>query len=189
RHSATALFLRYLPQMATMIIPLLYIVHLNRGSFRELGLLRPRLLDPLVAIPVLVVALVFAYASAIALYSFRSSYSQATAARLDGAFPHGHTPLDILSIIFACLAIGFGEELLFRGYVLTRWQKISGSAPQAVLVSSLLFSLSHTYQGLAGMVSSAAVGVAFALAFLTLRRLWPIAIAHALMDILFFLAR
>ncbi len=180
--SPVRLFLGYLPQMAAMCIPLLYIVHINRGSWNELGLLRPKWIDLATGIVLFIVNFTCAYVVLLAVSSLRTSDADATQGRLAHIFPSAKTSIDYVAIALASIAVGFGEELLFRGYILSRWQAMSGSASQAVLVSSILFGIAHTYQGLLGVVSAAVTGIVFGFAFIFLRRLWPLVIVHALTD-------
>ena len=97
--------------------------------------------------------------------------------------------MDIISIVISCAAVGFGEELVFRGYIFSRWLAFSRSPGQAVMASSLLFGISHAYQGFAGIANAGAIGVVYAVGFLFVRRLWPLVIAHAMLDIFIFLTR
>ena len=90
--------------------------------------------------------------------------------------------MDFLILAAVSLIVGFGEELVFRGYILSRWRAMSGSATQAVAVSAILFAIVHAYQGLTGILHAALLGFIYGLAFLYMRRLWPLVIAHALMD-------
>jgi membrane protease YdiL (CAAX protease family) len=85
-------------------------------------------------------------------------------------------------VAITALAIGIQEELVFRGYLLTQWRRVSGSWTQAIAVTSLLFGLSHIYQGWWAVVQSFALAIVFAVFFRLLRRLWPLAFAHALLD-------
>lgn len=175
-------YLDYVPQVAQIAIPLLYIVHVNQGSWRTLGLCKPRWRDGAWAFPAMMLALVMSNAVAVVLLSLRTSAAEETRNIVEHIFPVAKSPLDYAAMGIASLAVGFTEELLFRGYILTRWQGFSGSLVQAVIVSSILFGIGHAYQGLAGVVSTTAVGLAFGLVFIYLRRLWPVALAHALLD-------
>ena len=72
----------------------------------------------------------------------------------------------------------FGEELLYRGYIWTKWRQLSGSTFQAIAVSTVLFALIHAYQGLPGVLNGATIGLVYALGFAKLRRLFPFMMAH-----------
>lgn len=82
------------------------------------------------------------------------------------------------------LVVAFAEEVLFRGYLLLRLSEVQGRISMAVVLSAAVFSIGHTYEGAAGVVTVFAMGVA-----LGMIRLWrgsliaPIVI-HALQDFL-----
>lgn len=87
--------------------------------------------------------------------------------------------------VVSWLAQGLGEELLFRGFIMTRLAqmfRLNRTAwGAAVLIQGVLFGLMHGYQGVAGMISAAGAGVVFGIAYLmTGRNLLPCVIAHAL---------
>jgi membrane protease YdiL (CAAX protease family) len=76
----------------------------------------------------------------------------------------------------------FAEELAFRGFLLTRLREVLGKGPVAlavgVLVSSLLFGVLHSEQGLVGVVVVALDGVAFCALRLYYGTLWAAVLAH-----------
>jgi len=173
----------YLVTMAQMTIPLLYIFRLNKGTWSELGLRVPRWSDLSWAILVFIAALIVYYGAFSLLYKVAPA-AQEFIRQKTIAIPRtgAKTPTDYLALAFAASAVGFGEELLFRGYLISRWQRLSGSLPQAILISVAFFAIGHIYQGLLGVIGSAFLGLIYALFFAKFRRLWPIAIAHALTD-------
>jgi membrane protease YdiL (CAAX protease family) len=86
----------------------------------------------------------------------------------------------LLLLAAACLSTGFVEELVIRGYLLTRLERLFRSTGLAILSTTVLFAGCHAYQGARGLVGAAAAGLVYAIAFRLLRRLWPVCIAHAL---------
>jgi membrane protease YdiL (CAAX protease family) len=93
--------------------------------------------------------------------------------------PGGYALLVVMS-----LANGFAEEVVMRAYLIPRFEQLFGAAPLAVLLTSALFASYHTYQGPAGAISAAEIGLVYGAVFCVSRRLWPIAIAHAIQDII-----
>ncbi|WP_120077554.1 type II CAAX prenyl endopeptidase Rce1 family protein [Aurantiacibacter odishensis] len=89
-------------------------------------------------------------------------------------------------VAVAWFAAGFGEEVLYRGFLMDRLERVAGlrGRPWAVLViQALLFGLPHAYQGLGGMLVTATVG--FWLGYIRNRcggNLWAAIIAHAAVD-------
>ena len=87
--------------------------------------------------------------------------------------------------VVSWLSQGLGEELLFRGFIMTRLAQMfrlnRAAWGAAVLVQGVLFGLMHSYQGIAGMIATAAAGMVFGIGYLmTGRNLLPCVIAHAL---------
>lgn len=80
----------------------------------------------------------------------------------------------------------FGEEVLFRGFVQSRLRALLGARPHAgvlaAAVQAVLFALGHAYQGATGMLVSGAIGLAFGMLMLRFRSVWPLVIAHGLID-------
>lgn len=106
----------------------------------------------------------------------------------------GNLPMLLLWLGIVWTAAAFGEEMFFRGFLITRASILFGKMPLgtalAVLLAALLFGLGHVYyQGLRGLVTTTAIGIAFGLAFVLLKRnLWPLVLAHGVIDTLNFIA-
>ena len=81
----------------------------------------------------------------------------------------------------------FGEEIGYRGYLLTRAADL-GSRSQAAywagaLVVSVLFGYGHYYKGMAGVVDSGVAGLILGAAFILAgRNLWASILAHGFID-------
>ena len=70
------------------------------------------------------------------------------------------------------------------GIRLRRWR--SWSVPLAIFASSMLRGSYHLYQGFGPFIGNAVMGVVFALVYTRTRRVMPLVIAHALLDIVAF---
>lgn len=78
------------------------------------------------------------------------------------------------------------EEVLMVGYLFRRWQQ-AGLAPWLVIVVSAVIRGSyHLYQGFGGFAGNLAMGLIFGWLYQHTRRLWPLVIAHTLLDIVAF---
>lgn len=90
----------------------------------------------------------------------------------------------LILIALSWISAGFGEEMFFRGFVITRLQTVfSGTrlaSALAVLLAALLFGYVHFYyQGLTGLVNAGVIGLIFGTFFLLYKRnLWPLILAH-----------
>jgi membrane protease YdiL (CAAX protease family) len=75
-----------------------------------------------------------------------------------------------------------GEELAYRGYLQTRMRELFGSGRTglvfAVLVSSLLFGLAHSEQGMVGVIAITLDAVAFSVVRYRYKTLWASVLAH-----------
>lgn len=107
---------------------------------------------------------------------------------------HGNLPMFLLWLGIVWTAAAFGEEMFFRGFLVTRaaalFRGVPFGAVFAVLIPALLFGLGHFYyQGLRGLVTTTAIGIAFGAAFLLLKRnLWPLVLVHGIVDTINFTA-
>lgn len=78
------------------------------------------------------------------------------------------------------------EEVVVVGYLITRLRQLGWRLPAALAASALLRGSYHLYQGFGGFVGNAVMGVLFGLFFLRTRRVAPLVVAHALLDIVAF---
>ena len=99
----------------------------------------------------------------------------------------GNLPLLLLSLASIYFFSSFGEEVVYRGFLIKRLEQLFGSGRKAlvlaVLVSSVIFGLAHIGWGATGMVQTAFMGLALASCFIWFKRnLWIVIAAHAYMD-------
>jgi membrane protease YdiL (CAAX protease family) len=89
-------------------------------------------------------------------------------------------------LILSAIRHGIVEEVIVVGYLLDRLGKLGWSMPLAIFASSLLRGSYHLYQGFGPFIGNVAMGVVFALIYTRTRRVMPLVIAHALLDIVAF---
>jgi len=80
--------------------------------------------------------------------------------------------------------VAVAEETIFRGYLLLRFQTLLRSPALGVLMSSVIFSLGHGYEGSAGLVTVGVMGAVFAVIYLWRRSLVAPIVMHFLQDFL-----
>ncbi|HET6940411.1 MAG TPA: type II CAAX endopeptidase family protein [Nocardioides sp.] len=94
----------------------------------------------------------------------------------------GDVGLLVLLVVLSWTLGAFVEELAFRGFLLTRLRELLGSGrvalAVAVLVSSVLFGILHSEQGLVGVVVVALDGIAFCALRLGYGTVWASVLAH-----------
>lgn len=89
-------------------------------------------------------------------------------------------------VLVAWFAAGFGEELLWRGFLMDRMLRLPGLRENiwpVILIQAVLFGLPHVYQGWGGVILTGMIGVYFG--WLRTRVGWsllPLIIAHAGVD-------
>ena len=102
--------------------------------------------------------------------------------------PPGNTVSWII-LILSCFSTAYLEESFFRFYLLSKRTQLGLGPYRAVLISTLLFSVCHMYEGPWGFLNSALSGIVLAFVFLRFRSLHGISAAHALYNILSFFLR
>lgn len=157
-------------------VPMLYIMSRSGEPWSRWGIVRPVwYLD----LPLGFLLWIFAW--------FLDDMTQLRAMYLFDIKPSPPTDLPPLTINYFLLVAlslfnGFSEEVVMRGYLIPRFEQLLRSTWLALLITSLLFAAYHTYQGMVSAIGAIVFGMAYGTAFCWLRRLWPIALAHALAD-------
>ena len=89
-------------------------------------------------------------------------------------------------LVLSAIRHGIVEEVIVVGYLLDRLGKLGWSLPLAIFASAMLRGSYHLYQGFGPFIGNAIMGVIFALVYTKTRRLMPLVIAHAVLDIVAF---
>ncbi|MFF2553501.1 CPBP family intramembrane glutamic endopeptidase [Nocardia sp. NPDC058058] len=74
------------------------------------------------------------------------------------------------------------EEVLVVAYLITRLRALGWSENRSLLASALLRGSYHLYQGLGGGIGNLVMGLIFGRYWQRTNRLWPLLLAHALID-------
>ncbi len=104
----------------------------------------------------------------------------------------GNVPALIVGLLVVWTLAAFGEELIFRGYLMNTlagaFRRENLGWALACLVNSVFFGIGHTYQGITGVVLLGIVGLLYALFYLgSGRNLWVPILMHGLYDTTAFL--
>jgi membrane protease YdiL (CAAX protease family) len=99
----------------------------------------------------------------------------------------GHWMVALRWLLIVWTFAAFGEEISYRGYLVTRAADAGARSKTAywvgVLVVSVLFGYGHYYKGPAGMVDSGVAGLVLGTAYLVSgRNLWVCILAHGFID-------
>ncbi len=99
----------------------------------------------------------------------------------------GNLPYALVALLVVWVLAAFGEEIAYRGYLLTRAADLGRRSPAAylaaVVVTAILFGFGHFYKGPAGIVDSGVAGLVLGVAYLAAgRNLWASILAHGFID-------
>jgi membrane protease YdiL (CAAX protease family) len=85
-------------------------------------------------------------------------------------------------LVVAAFANGWAEEAIVVGYLLTRLRQLQIGTGTALGCSSVLRGAYHLYQGFGAGLGNVVMGLVFGYAWQRSGRLWPLVIAHGLID-------
>ncbi len=93
----------------------------------------------------------------------------------------------LLSLTSVYIVSSFGEEVIYRAFLINRLSVIFGNNKYgiglAVLLSSVIFGLVHYTWGPMGIVQTGFMGLVMGICYIRLKkRLWILVLAHAYMD-------
>ena len=137
------------------------------------------------SLPVFAVAIVAFVAGAILMANLVGMPEPADMSKYD--YLQGNLALTILALGSVYVVSAFAEEVIYRGFLITRITELGegrkSACRLAVVFSSLVFGLVHSDWGIAGMVQASCMGLALGTSYLVVKRnLWVPILAHAYMD-------
>lgn len=156
------------------------------GLLNLVGFERSRLLrDTLLGLALIPVGLVFIFAGTAAAGWI--VYGKVAPPYFLGGLP---LPAVIYGVLVWPFIWGLAEQMVYNGYLLTRFQVLCRSTPLAVAIVAFAWSLQHAFMPLTfdpqfmalRWLGSVPFSIFQALLYLRLRRLLPFVVAHALMD-------
>jgi membrane protease YdiL (CAAX protease family) len=164
-------------------IPFLAWVHYSQTPWSEVGLARPRNWIATAA-----AGIGFGVALKIAMKSIVMPLLGTPAFNQEYHYLVGNGAARPGILVVATVGAGFGEEVVFRGFLFERLGKLFGSGPAAtsaiVLSTSLLFGAIHyPLHGIHSAEQAAINGLVFGTYFAITRRLWVPIFAHAAFDV------
>ncbi len=78
------------------------------------------------------------------------------------------------------------EEVIMIGYLLTRWRQAGVNTLVAITMSAVIRGTYHLYQGFGAFVGNVVMGLLFGWVFTKTKRVGPLIVAHALLDVVAF---
>ena len=94
----------------------------------------------------------------------------------------GDTWWRVPMLLVVAFANGWAEEIIVVGYLLTRLEQLGVGWRAALVWSSVLRGTYHLYQGFGAGLGNVAMGLVFGYAWRRTGRLWPLVIAHGIID-------
>jgi membrane protease YdiL (CAAX protease family) len=85
-------------------------------------------------------------------------------------------------LLITAFANGWAEEIIVVAFLLTRLRQLRVNPVAAMLASSLLRGAYHLYQGFSAGLGNVVMGLVFAYVWRRTGRLWPLIIAHGIID-------
>lgn len=137
------------------------------------------------SLPVFAVAIVAFAAGAILMANLVGMPDTADMGKYD--YLQGNLTMTILALGSVYVVSAFAEEVIYRGFMITRISELATGRKSAycfaVVLSALIFGLVHSDWGIVGMVQASCMGLALGTSYLVVKRnLWVTILAHAYMD-------
>jgi uncharacterized protein len=98
------------------------------------------------------------------------------------SYPKVDPGLSMQLVFFTSTVNGIFEELFVAGYIITVLKDLRG-VWTAINVSTMVRMLYHLYQGPIGVVTIVPMGLLYGYVYARTRQLWPLILAHVLIDI------
>lgn len=169
----------------------LLLVYKGGQSARQIGFAREGLRTELLAGPrVLLGAYLVHLAVSVPLgvLSYATGFGREDAVQRSGFLSQLGEGVGFVDLAFFLVLAAAFEEVVFRGFLLTRLHALVRRWSVAVLLAACIFGVAHTAQGMLAILQTGALGMYFAAAFLRRSRAEAVVVAHASFNLLIFLA-
>lgn len=171
--------------LATLIVAT-GLLYLRGQTWRSLGLRKPESFMKMAGVVVFILGLVFVsvilFESVISVDADSQSSTDTRFEGIEGNIPY------FFSIIFLVWIESFLEELLDRGYLLTRLERLFSIIPLSVILAvvgqAVIFGFRHSpTHGVSGAIVTSIIGLVFGIAYVAFgRNLWALIIAHCFLN-------
>jgi membrane protease YdiL (CAAX protease family) len=161
---------------ACIIFAVLYLIYRSGEPWTKFGIKRPLLGDILLG--------GLLYLAAVLLWWFLSSFPDKSLRNPSEFYAPPRLATDYLLMIARFSATAFAEELVTRAYLITRLEFLLRSRVKAVVLSAAIFGSYHLYYGIWGFVDTMMLGLLYGVLYLLIRRIWPFAIGHLILDVI-----
>src|SRR5262245_32933874 len=172
-------------------VPILFVIgmisiRLRNGSFSAMGFKRPESWTRIILIGLIAFVLRYLVGEYL-IPIITKPFWQPSVGPSEADEITGNIKMALIAFLFVWAWAAFGEEISYRGYLLTRAAEAGGSSNAAyigaVILVSILFGYGHYYKGPAGVVDSTVGALIYGAAYLISgRNLWTTVFAHGFND-------
>jgi len=164
------------------------LIRRHEGTWGDFGLTRPGVWLVLGVIVGLFIAKLLVAQGIETMTAWLSLDSQQSGATLFTSL-EGNFPLLLLWLAIVWGIGAFGEEMIFRGFLLHRFAGLLGGTTLgwifAVVIQALFFGLAHAWQGFYGMLATGLGALTYGIFYLIAgKNLWPVILVHGIWDTL-----
>lgn len=116
----------------------------------------------------------------------RRTVNAALPAMVLGVYPAPQGWLQIIDDVLGLALVAFSEEVVFRRCARNLFTTYLGDGYALVAVTSILFGAYHWWTGIGSMIEALLMGVFLMLFYKRSAALWPVVLAHYLIDVVDF---
>ncbi len=160
-------------------------LRIRGSSWREFGLIKPESLWKTLLVAIIAYVAVMGTITVAASFVLNVLGERPDVSRFNNI--QSNLPLLLLWLLLSWIIGGFGEELIFRGFLMNRLAQVFGGTrvawAAALVLQAVIFGLGHSYQGAIGIIVTGVTGLAMGAIYLIVKRkLWIPIIIHGLND-------
>ncbi len=160
-------------------------LRIRGSSWREFGLIKPESLWKTLLVAIIAYVAVMGTITVAASFVLNVLGERPDVSRFNNI--QSNLPLLLLWLLLSWIIGGFGEELIFRGFLMNRLAQVFGGTrvawAAALVLQAVIFGLGHSYQGAIGIIVTGVTGLAMGAIYLIVkRRLWIPIIRHGIND-------
>ena len=173
--------------IAALIVLVASAIEYKKDMFKSLGFQRKRVnvKSLLIIAPILGIVIFLFY-----FYIMVPSVAYLTGQPIDFSVFEvykGNLPAAMGLLVYIWISAAFGEEIVFRGYLMRQFTKFLGSSKISLVINILLFGVVfgcvHAYQGITGQIVAGITGMLLAIIFhIRKNDLWFNIAVHGFVD-------
>ena len=163
-----------------LVALILFFLWRNRESMVSIGW-RTENLGREVLVGIILFPVIFYFIGLLGSILQEIGFSAPSAPQQSFLIPEGPLQRGLAFLLVAVVAVA--EETIFRGYLLLRFMNLRMGSVAAVIISSLIFSLGHGYEGSAGVITVGATGAILAAVYLWRENLIAPVVIHFLQNL------